>query len=338
VGADLSVTGNGLDDVVRAVSAVPGVRAVVPAFRDDTAILSPGGGQPTPVVVLALDPADYASARAGGTSADDVADLRRLSSTPTPDGTVPALVAPTGGTYSGPATLTLAAGLGQVGVEVIGTSTAVPAPGTSTTPVLLVSAAALAEAVPGAPPHSPDQLLVMAEPAAAEKVAAGLDATLHVTLRADVLADLDAQPLVTGTRAILRLGVLVAAGYALLTVTLTLIAGARDRGRLLSVLRTLGLRRRSARLLLAAELAPLVVLAVVSGAAAGLALLPATAPALDLRPYTGGQAEPALAVEPAQVLALAAATAVLVTVAAVATVLLDRRRQLGDALRVGGTP
>jgi putative ABC transport system permease protein len=121
---------------------------------------------------------------------------------------------------------------------------------------------------------------------------------------------------------------------ALLTVAFTVLAGAPARGRALSRLRTMGLSGRQGRRLLVYELIPLIAVALLAGALAGIALPGLVGPALGLSGFTAGVAahtyvDPLLAggVLVVAVLAVAAALAVENVV--------NRRLRLGEVLRLG---
>ncbi|SCG71640.1 FtsX-like permease family protein [Micromonospora coxensis] len=142
----------------------------------------------------------------------------------------------------------------------------------------------------------------------------------------------------SGVNGLLVFGFAVgAAGGALLgllALAFAVLAGARGRGQVLSRLRTMGLSRRQWQGLLLIELAPLVVVSVLTGAVVG-ALLPVLLnPVLGLSAFTGGvpvtvRFEPGLV---AGVLGLAVlALAFAVAVEAVN----NRRLRLGEVLRLG---
>ncbi|WP_435172065.1 hypothetical protein [Actinacidiphila sp. bgisy145] len=75
-------------------------------------------------------------------------------------------------------------------------------------------------------------------------------------------------------------------------------------------------------------------LAAVGGALVGLLEPRLTAPALDLRQFTGGAVSPALRTDYALTAALVGGVLLLILAAAAAETLLARRRQLGAVLRL----
>ncbi|WP_328469858.1 ABC transporter permease [Actinoplanes sp. NBC_00393] len=132
-------------------------------------------------------------------------------------------------------------------------------------------------------------------------------------------------------------GVAASAGLALLAVALTVLAGAPDRGRTLSRLRTLGLSTRQGRRLLVFELVPLISVAVLVGGLVGIALPALIGSALGLSTFTAGlpagiSIDPLLAAGVLLIAALAVAAALVVEDVA------NRRLRLGTVLRLGEEP
>jgi putative ABC transport system permease protein len=121
--------------------------------------------------------------------------------------------------------------------------------------------------------------------------------------------------------------------FALLAVALAVLAGAPDRGRALSRLRTMGLSPRQGRGLLVFELVPLVAGASVAGALVGVLLPRLLGPALGLDDISAGVSG-GIRVGPwlpaAALVLLAVALGVAIAVESVA----HRRLGLGEALRL----
>ena len=113
-----------------------------------------------------------------------------------------------------------------------------------------------------------------------------------------------------------------------------MLAGARARGQVLSRLRTLGLSRRQWRGLLLVELAPLVGVAVLTGALVGAVLPLLLNPVLGLSAFTGG-APVRVAFEPGLVVAVFALGAIALGFAVAVEALNNRRLRLGEVLRLG---
>jgi putative ABC transport system permease protein len=138
--------------------------------------------------------------------------------------------------------------------------------------------------------------------ASAADVEAELRATLGPLVRVDapgdILRDIEAGPAVQGLRLALAVATGFAAALAALAVvlTLTLIAGARER--LLALLSALGAGRDARRRLIAWEIGPPAMAAVVVGSLFGAILPLLVLAAVDLRPFTGSALAPAYAVDP----------------------------------------
>ncbi|SCL47802.1 ABC transporter permease [Micromonospora peucetia] len=120
----------------------------------------------------------------------------------------------------------------------------------------------------------------------------------------------------------------------LLAIAFTVLAGARERGQVLSRLRTLGLSRRQWRGLLVVELAPLVGVSVVTGALVGTALPLLLTPVLGLSAFTDG-VEVRVAFEPGLAAGVVALGAVALGFAVAVEALNNRRMRLGEVLRLG---
>src|SRR5450756_2816716 len=78
----------------------------------------------------------------------------------------------------------------------------------------------------------------------------------------------------------------------------SVLAGARERGRTLATLRTLGLSTRYGWWLALAQLLPLVLAALLAGCAAALVILTQAGPALGLEVLAGSSGAPAITVSP----------------------------------------
>ncbi|TDC32663.1 hypothetical protein E1211_20450 [Micromonospora sp. 15K316] len=120
----------------------------------------------------------------------------------------------------------------------------------------------------------------------------------------------------------------------LLAIAFSVLAGARSRGQVLSRLRTLGLSRRQWRGLLLVELAPLVGVAVFTGAFVGALLPLLLTPLLGLSAFTSG-VPVQVAFEPGLVAAVVALGALALGFAVAIEALNNRRLRLGEVLRLG---
>ncbi len=164
-------------------------------------------------------------------------------------------------------------------------------------------------------------------------VGAALGSSVQATTAARELAELADDPVVTGLRIALFAGIALSAVLAAVAVVLTLALGSSSRRRVSALLRTLGAAPRAAGGLVAWELVPQVVAALVVGCAFGAALPLLLTRVVDLTPFTGGADQPAYAVD-AIVLAIALGGFLVVTAAvAVVAILITRRARIAAVLR-----
>ncbi len=156
----------------------------------------------------------------------------------------------------------------------------------------------------------------------------------QVRTRAEALSALRGDGLTRGVAAVYTATSALAALFGLLAVALELVLTSHDRGRTTAFLRTLGLGGRGAGALHFLQMLPLAAAAAVGGALVGLLEPRLTAPALDLRQFTGGAVSPALRTDYALTAALVGGVLLLILAAAAAETLLARRRRLGAVLRL----
>ena len=149
------------------------------------------------------------------------------------------------------------------------------------------------------------------------------------------LAAVRASPVVAALQPALLVASLVALALTMLTVVLASLGAARSRQQLLGVLRILGMSRRQLRGVVAWELGPIAVTALVVGAAVGLLLSRVVTQVLDLRPFVGGRTQPHPAVEPLFVLAGMGAFALVVVAAGLVAVAVGRRVAPADTVKMG---
>ena len=142
-------------------------------------------------------------------------------------------------------------------------------------------------------------------------------------------------PLATGTLDAFRAGAALGAAYAAFVIVLALLLTARSRLRDLAYLRALGLSRRQAVGVTAAELAPPFVVALVVGTALGLATAYLVEPGLDLTALAAGGRDVALRLDPVAPLLLAAGLLAVSAAAIWATAAVVRRMSLSRSLRMG---
>lgn len=187
-------------------------------------------------------------------------------------------------------------------------------------------------------PYSPTIVLIDAERANPDAVLDAAQVTqpfAQVTSRDRVYEEIAGSPLVAGTELTFQAATAVAALYCALSVILALVVSARRRDRFLSHLRTLGLSSRQVRGLVAWEIVPMTMIAILVGAGVGLALPFAVLPAVDLTPFTGGRNQPPIYTDGGTVAALAVGLLAVVLAAVLAVTSINRRRGLGATLRIG---
>jgi putative ABC transport system permease protein len=154
-----------------------------------------------------------------------------------------------------------------------------------------------------------------------------------LTSRAATYAAVRAQPLVRATTTAFRALVLLAVAYSAMALTLSLSLTSRARTRDLAYLRTLGASGRQVFGLLVGELAPPLVLALALGPTLGVGVAALVLPGLDLPPFTGGPANPRLAVDPVAVGLLAGGVLAFAAVAVAVAGATARRADATRALR-----
>lgn len=164
-------------------------------------------------------------------------------------------------------------------------------------------------------------------------LAAAVGQNHTVRVLADSTAEIQASPAVTALRFVLLAALGVAA--LLSVIALLLVAGvARDaRSRVIALLRTMGLDRRRARGIVAWEFAPLGVTALVGGVILGAVLPLLVVASIDLRPFTGGGAQPPLTVDPVLSGALIGVVVIALALAVFAGVAGARTTSIATVLR-----
>jgi putative ABC transport system permease protein len=186
---------------------------------------------------------------------------------------------------------------------------------------------------------TPDLLLVHADPNHLQGLhdtiahAAGRHASV-VTV-ASLSAQRRSEPAVQGVRVGLLVGALISVLLSAIALVLSTIVAGRARSRTAGILRTLGLPSRSLRVLVAWELVPVVIVAVIAGTLLGSALPYILTAAVDLRPFAGGTARPAPVFDPGFVGLVLAAFALVVAVVGIAAVAAGERLNPSSALKMG---
>jgi putative ABC transport system permease protein len=151
--------------------------------------------------------------------------------------------------------------------------------------------------------------------------------------RADVLAVAANSPTVHGSDLAFELSVAAAVACAAGAVLLGVLLSGRDRTRLGVWLTAMGMTARQARRLALLDALPLLLIAILGGEAAGLALGPLIGPGLDLSAFTGSSAPVAVRPDLVALLAPAVGAVALITAVAVGQNALIRSRS-GSVLRM----
>lgn len=125
----------------------------------------------------------------------------------------------------------------------------------------------------------------------------------------------------------------ITAGLLAVAVIATLMLGAPSRARMLAILRTLGHPHRAGRGLVTWELAPALLLSLLFGAGAGIAMVLLVIPQLDLRGFVGAQVQPPVVLEALPLLVAIAGFAVAAAVAVVVASTIASRLDASVAVR-----
>ncbi|MEP6844192.1 MAG: FtsX-like permease family protein [Pseudolysinimonas sp.] len=142
-------------------------------------------------------------------------------------------------------------------------------------------------------------------------------------------------PLTSGVISVMTMSVLGVVILAIVALIATVLSGGRTRERSLMLLRTLGMSSRMGWWLAVAELAPIVIAAVIGGLIAGIGMVLVIAPAIGLELLTGGLRPPAPDISANVILAITAGAILLLILATVVEVLAHRRDRLTEMLRMG---
>jgi putative ABC transport system permease protein len=334
-GADAVISLTGVPDPItpaeqRAIAAVPGATRTT-AVAVTAVTLSTGTG----ISVVSVSPASYAAMTAG---------------TPYPRFPAGLLAEPTGGARPGTPAPALAS---PAAAAQLRHRTAVLSTGTGTLPVRIAGILSGTPAVPGGGSFvvvpawavgrqvaQPPTAVLITGARLNEKALAATTARVIpqavITFRSSVLAGLTGAALPHGAYVAFAEGGVVAAGFCVLVLLLSLVLAARSRALTLARLSTMGLGSGQGRLLVIAEALPPVLAAAAAGAACALVLVPLLGPVLDLSVFTGSGA----AVPVRADLAALAIPAVGLIVLGVATLsaqaFLASRRGATSALRISG--
>ncbi|WP_454044514.1 FtsX-like permease family protein [Cellulosimicrobium sp. Marseille-Q8652] len=330
VGADLRVSGPIMDDeVVERLRAVDGV-AEVATVTDAGELPLRAGVSGERVTVLAVDTDELAAVQAEVPGAHALPD-----GLGTPGDRLPVVVSGALSIPAGAQDVTLVAST-PADVDVLATSG--PVPGLSAQRAFVVVDRDLASEALDVTFRPRVALLALDDGADTAAVRAAVSDVLPRSALAsphEISSEALGSPAAEGMNRAFVVAIVLSGLLCAAAVVMTLMIGAPARDRLVAVLRTLGLERRGTRGLVAWEIGPWALAALVVGALLGLAVPALVLAAVDLTPFTGGDAQPSLAVDPA-LLGLVVGGFVVVVVAAVAaSSALSRRTNLAAELRIG---
>ena len=341
VGADVRVDAPVSPDKIASISDLPGVTAVGAANVSVSVEMEFGATSKYPTM-FAIDrgfaglvsrlPAD-------SDESNNVASLRKLGA-PTPaTARLPVVVNAQLASHLVTNNIAMYYGSKTVEMRIIGVTDVAPS-GYEHGPFFYVDLDALAQRLArlgAATPDLSEPNTVLITGPGATRAAASLGVTkTDIQSRAGWLSDRrNHQALVGGTQQTMLLATIAVALLAVIALVTTALAGARDRGRSLSLLRTLGMRAGLGWWLALAELLPVVVASFIGGLGAGIGMVVLLEPSLGLRVLAGGVSEPATAISPGLIIGLVVAAIALTVVAIVAETLAYRRDQLSEVLRVG---
>ncbi|MCJ1676705.1 hypothetical protein MTF65_04955 [Streptomyces sp. APSN-46.1] len=344
VGGDAHVTAAAGDSVpeafTEAAARLPGVRTGLSVWTDHEAFLF-GIAQGSPqVTVVVADPVAYAElARAVGRGQFDP---ELLAGEPGGgDAPVPALFSEDLAGQAADGTYRLRLGNGEeLTAKPVGAVDGTPGlPGSAAATVILPAGPAIARVPRAARPNHWFAIGAVEDAGlralVRETVPAAAAERLLVRSSAGVSAELAADPLQRSAGRMFWASVAGAAGFAVLSVLLTLIRAAPERAALLARLRTMGLRPRQAIALILAEALPQAMAAAAGGgllAAAAVALL---GPAVDLSALVGSPVPTGLHPQARPVLIQAAGLATAAALAVLAEAAISGRRQITTELRAG---
>ncbi|MDK9494790.1 hypothetical protein QEZ40_003424 [Streptomyces katrae] len=326
-------------EFLRAADALPGVRSSLGVWTDRDALLTADDPTGTHVRAVVADPAAYArlSAAAGRGRFDPA----RLAQGGAGGAAVPVLISKnlSGKDAGGEFRIRLAGGV-ELRARPAGLVEGTPAEPSAEAAVVVVPAWAVTARVPqAAHPNHWFALGPVDEDRLRELVRAHASASVaertFVHTSAGVSAKLAGDPLQHAAGALLRTSLAAAAGFALLSVLLTLVRAAPERAALLARLRTMGLRPRQGVVLVLTESLPQVLAAPLGGALTAVAAIALLGPSVDLSTLVGATVPAGLGLGLRPVLVQALGLAGLVAAAVLAEAAVNGRRQITTELRAG---
>ena len=325
VGADIQLSGPYFDaDTIDRMRSTEGVQDAVGVLRGDYLSIAGSGGRTSALLMV--------------TDVERLADVQRGMVGALP----PGLITPGQSPVQIVESTALAEAIGEGGAsvsdtpaEVVGTLERILGLSVSQQFALLDEADYAAIRGPGFFPRT--VLVDIEDGADAAAVADALGDVVGqahaVRLLAESTAEIQASPAVTALRIVLFAALALA--VALSVVAVLLVAGVSQdaRSRVIALLRSMGLDRRRGRGIVVWEFAPLGVTALVGGILLGAVLPLLVVLSIDLRPFTGGGAQPSLAVDPVLSGALIAVVIVALALAVVIGVLGARTTSMATVLR-----
>jgi putative ABC transport system permease protein len=166
-------------------------------------------------------------------------------------------------------------------------------------------------------------------------IAAGLALAAAEAEDADAVRALADEPVLVGLRLLLVLAAAGATLLAALGVILGGVAASEARNRVVGIARVLGFDRRQLGSLLAWELAPLAIVAMLVGTLVGAGELYVVSGALDLRPFLGTEQATGPVLDPVAVAGALLAFAVVVVGAGIAAAAIARRVHPVSSIKIG---
>ncbi len=271
---------------------------------------------------------------------NDVASLRRLAATTPATSRLPVVVDAQLGRHLATKNIAMYYGSRTIDMRVVGVTDVEPT-GYEPGPFFYVDLDSLTLRLqrptasdPGL--STPNTVLITGSGAARAAARLGVP-KVDIDSRADWLRDRRHQALVDGTQQAMLLATIAVALLAMIALVTTALAGARDRGRSLSLLRTLGMRAGLGWWLALAELLPVAVASLIGGIVSGIGMVELLEPSLGLRILAGGVSDPPTAVSPGLIIGLVIAAIAVMVLAIVAEMVAYRRGRLSEVLRVGET-
>lgn len=184
----------------------------------------------------------------------------------------------------------------------------------------------------------PTAMFLRAPASALEDLETSLDSqqgSARLTSRDAEYAKVHDSPLISGVEGGFKIGLVLAGAYSAIAVIVALTITASARARDLAFLRTMGLARDQAIGLTVVEQLPLVILALLTGTALGVAVARLIEPAIDLQAFTGEGLPVELRINWINIVLLAIGLVATVAISIAVTSSLSRRASLGQALRLG---